>query len=324
MAEPLARSAALTGFADLARSLGLDPLRLVAEQGLPPGCLANSDLWIPAYAVGRLFERTAQVAGVTDFGLRLAERHRLSNLGAVGLVLREQPTLRNALEAMISYSWAQNQALTLKLEVLGDAAILREGAAALVGRQSGEVTLGVLALIIRRLMGPAWRPREVHLTHSRPADVTAHRRVFGVMPLFGEEFDGLVIDAADLDAPIAGADPAAAATALRYLDLEAERAGDDPTAAVRDLIIALLPTGTCTIERVAAHMGVSRRTLHRRLAEAGAPTFTDLLKEARIGLARRYLEAGRHSLTEIADRLGYSSLSAFSRWHRFNLGGDRA
>ena len=93
---------------------------------------------------------------------------------------------------------------------------------------------------------------------------------------------------------------------------------------MRDLIIALLPTGACTIKRVAAHMGVSPRTLHRRLADAGAPTFTEMLNDARIGLARRYLAAGRHSLTEIAERLGYASLSAFSRWRRFNLGGDRA
>ena len=207
MAEPLARSAILTGYANLARSLGLDPLRLTAEQSLPPSCLAGSDLWVPAAAVGRLLERTALVAGVTDFGLRLAETRRLSNLGAIGLVLREQPTLRKAIEAMISFSWAQNQALTLRLEVLGEAAILREGSASIAGRQSDEMMLGVLALTIRRLVGPAWRPREVHLTYPRPADVTAHRRVFGVMPLFGEDFDGLVLDAGDLETPIAGADP---------------------------------------------------------------------------------------------------------------------
>lgn len=323
MSEPLARSAILTGYADLARSLGVDPLRLTTEQGLPPNCLANPDLWIPAYAVGRLFERTALVADVMDFGLRLAETRRLSNLGAIGLVLREQPTLRKAIEAMISYSWAQNQALTLRLEVLGDAAILREGSASIAGRQSDEMMLGVLALTLRKLVGPAWRPREVHLTYSRPADFTAHRRVFGVMPLFGEDFDGLVLDASDLQAPIAGADPVAAATAQRYLDLEARNDRHDPTTAVRDLIMGLLPTGACTIKRVAAHMGVSPRTLHRRLAEAGAPTFTELLNEARIGLARRYLTAG-HSLTEIAGRLGYASLSAFSRWRRFKVGAGRA
>jgi AraC-like DNA-binding protein len=238
-------------------------------------------------------------------------------------VLREQPTLRKALEAMLSYSWAENQALTLKLEVLHDVAILREGTASTIGRQTGEMVLGALTLIIRRLVAATWRPQEVHFTHSRPDDIAAHRRVFGVTPLFGQEFDGLLIDARDVEAPIAGADPVAAARALRYLDLEASVGGADPTAAVRDLILALLPTGTCTVDRVAAHLGVSRRTLSRRLAGAGAPTFTELLDDIRVGLARRYLAAGRHSLTEIAERLGYGSLSAFSRWRRFNLVADR-
>ena len=319
MTDPLTRSASLTGYADLARSLGLDPLRLLAEQGLPPGCLINPDLWVPAFAVGRLMERTAQAARVADFGLRLVETRRLSNLGAVGLVLREQPTLRKAVEAMLSYSWAENQALTLKLEVLDEVAILREGTASTIGRQSGEMVLGALVQIIRRLVAPTWRPQEVHFTHSRPDDIEAHRRVFGVTPLFGQEFDGLVIDASDLEAPIAGADPVAAARALRYLDLEARFDCADPTAAVRELILALLPTGTCTIDRVAAHLGVSRRTLSRRLAAANAPTFTELLNDARVGQAwQRYLAAGRHSLTEIAERLGYGSLSAFSRWRRNN------
>ena len=263
------------------------------------------------------------MARIADFGLRLAETRRLSNLGAIGLVLREQPTLRKALDAMISYSWAQNQGLTLRLEIHGDVTILREATASTAGRQSDEMLLGVLGLTIRRLVGKDWRPSEVHLTHSRPADITTHRRVFGVTPLFAQEFDGLVLDTSDLDMPIADADPAAAARALRYLDQETRFDRDDPTPAVRELILALLPTGTCTIEQVAAHMGLSRRTLHRRLAAANAPAFTDLLNEVRIGLARRYLASGHHSLTEIAERLGYGSLSAFSRWRRHSLEAGR-
>ncbi len=107
-----------------------------------------------------------------------------------------------------------------------------------------------------------------------------------------------------------------AARALRYFEQEAGLARADPAATVRDLILALLPTGTCTIDRVAAHLGMSRRTLHRRLAAAGGASFTQLLDETRLGLARKYLAAGRYSLTEIAERLGYGSLSAFSRWRR--------
>jgi AraC-like DNA-binding protein len=177
----------------------------------------------------------------------------------------------------------------------------------------------VLTLTIRRLVGQAWRPRDVLLTHSRPAEIMTHRRVFGVTPLFDQDFDGLVIDARDLGANILEADPVAATQALRYVELEARPGREGTVAAVRELIVALLPTGACTIKRVAAHLGVSRRTLHRRLAEANAPTFTDLLDEARVGMAQRYLAAGHYSLTEIAERLGYGSLSAFSRWRRHNL-----
>jgi AraC-like DNA-binding protein len=320
--DPLVRSASLTGYASLARSLGLDPHRLAAEQGLPPGCLTNPDLKIPAAAVGRLLERSAHLAGVVDFGLRLAETRRLSNLGALGFVLREQPTLRKALDTMVSHSWAQNQAISLRLDVHSDIAILREvgpGPFLKSGRQGEELTLGVLTLTIRRLVGQAWRPRDVLLTHSRPAEIMTHRRVFGVTPLFDQDFGGLVIDARDLGANILEADPVAATQALRYVELEARPGREGTVAAVRELIVALLPTGACTIERVAAHLGVSRRTLHRRLAEANAPTFTDLLDEARVGMAQRYLAAGHYSLTEIAERLGYGSLSAFSRWRRHNL-----
>ncbi len=126
MPEPLTRSASLTGYADLARSLGLDPLRLAAEQGLPPACLVDPDLRIPADAVGRLLERSARQSGSLDFGLRLAETRSLSNLGAVGFVVREQATLRQALGVMVNYSWAHTEAFRFELDVHGDIAVLRQ------------------------------------------------------------------------------------------------------------------------------------------------------------------------------------------------------
>ena len=325
MVEPLLRSASLTGYADLARALGLDPHRLAAEQGLPARCLEDPDLRIPASAVGRLLERSASLSGAPDFGLRLAETRRLSNLGAVAFVLREQPTLRKALDAMVSYIWAQNEALSLSLDVGADVAILREVFAAPhphVGRQSIELTLAVLVRTIQRLAGQNWRPHDVCFAHARPNDVAAYRRVLGLMPLFDQDFDGVVIDARDLDTPIAGADPEAARRAERYVELEAGLGRSDPVAAARQLILALLPTGTSTVERVAAHMGVSRRTLHRQLAAAGGPTFTALLNETRLDLAGRYVASGQYSLSEIAERLGYGSLSAFSRWRRKKLRDD--
>ncbi|MBL8554555.1 MAG: AraC family transcriptional regulator [Phenylobacterium sp.] len=324
MAQLLTRSASLTGYGDLARAFGLDPRRLCAEVGLPAACLTDPDLKIPALAVGRLLERAARRSGAEDFGLRLAETRQLSNLGAVAFVLREQPTLAKAIEALVSYTWAQNQALTLRLDIAGDVAVLRQTASGPGrSRQSVELSLGVIARAIRQLVGPGSGPREARFMHGRPADVATHRRVFGDPLWFDQDFDGLVFEAADLEAPISGADPVAARRALRYVEWEAGAGRRDTAATVRELILALLPTGTCGIARVAALMGVSRRTLHRRLAEDGGQSFEALLDEIRTDLARRYIADGRHSLTEVASRLGYGSLSAFSRWRRRRLGGGR-
>jgi hypothetical protein len=54
-------------------------------------------------AVARLLEDSAARSGRPDFGLRLAERRRLSNLGVLALLVRKQPTIREALEALANY-----------------------------------------------------------------------------------------------------------------------------------------------------------------------------------------------------------------------------
>ena len=90
------RSASLTNYAEVARSAGLDPLRMVREFGLPARCLDEPDLVIPIDAVRELLEASATRSGVEGFGLLMAEARRLSNLGPLGLLIREQPTLHQS------------------------------------------------------------------------------------------------------------------------------------------------------------------------------------------------------------------------------------
>ena len=76
----LIRSASLTNYAEVARSAGLDPHRMLSEFGLPPGCLKEADLLVPVDAVRRLLEASAERSGVDAFGLLMAEARRLSSL----------------------------------------------------------------------------------------------------------------------------------------------------------------------------------------------------------------------------------------------------
>src|SRR5689334_8408658 len=64
----LSRSAALTGYVDVAYGAGLDPFPLLAACGIPPDALADPDIPISADAFARLLERSARASGLDDFG----------------------------------------------------------------------------------------------------------------------------------------------------------------------------------------------------------------------------------------------------------------
>src|SRR5918993_5836794 len=113
--RPCARYAALHGYAELAGSVGLDPARLLARVGLDLADLDVPDRWVPAVAVARLLELSAAESGREDFGLQLAQRRRLSTIGPLSVVLREEPDLRSALELLARYEHSYNEAVHVRL-----------------------------------------------------------------------------------------------------------------------------------------------------------------------------------------------------------------
>ena len=88
---------------------------------------------------------------------------------------------------------------------------------------------------------------------------------------------------------------------------------------VRSLVRDVLPLGGCSVEEVAHYLGVDRRTVHRHLAQSGE-TFSSLVDDVRGELAESYLESNTARLADVADLLGFSALSAFSRWHKRHFG----
>ncbi len=319
----LIRSASLTHYADVARGAGLDPGRMLREFGLPQRCLDDAEIKIPIDSVRHLLEVSAERSGVEAFGLLMAEARRLSNLGPLGLLVREQPTMRLAIEAFARYGRRLNEALLLAIEEAGDVVVLREelivGHAGPV-RQSTELAIGVAFRMLRTLLGPDWRPLRVCFAHDPPADRSVHERVFGRNVEFGHDFNGIVCARADLDLPNPSADPAMAKYARDLLDASLADSAGEMSRDVRELVVMLLGTAPCTIERVAQHMGVDRRTIHRRLVRE-QQTFSGVVDTVRRELAERYLKDSNRSLAEVASLLGFSAPSGFSRWYRRQFSG---
>jgi AraC-like DNA-binding protein len=130
---------------------------------------------------------------------------------------------------------------------------------------------------------------------------------------------GIVLRASDLAAPNEMSDPLLRPYAHQFLESMAPPHDVITVTRVREQIEVLLPTGRCSIVQVARSLGVDRRTVHRRLADFGE-TFSSLLNGVRTELAERLVPNPRRSLTEVAAELGFSELSAFSRWFRGQFG----
>jgi AraC-like DNA-binding protein len=87
--------------------------------------------------------------------------------------------------------------------------------------------------------------------------------------------------------------------------------------------VRLLPRGLCRVELIAQHLGVDRRTMHRKL-DAEGTRFSALVGAERRELAMRYVEGTDRPLAEVSALLGFSAPSAFSRWHAAEFGGSPA
>src|SRR4051812_19427324 len=316
------RWAALMGFPELARSLGLVPERLLADVGLDMGGLADQDKWIPAAPVARVLERAAAESGCEDFAVRLNRWRRFSGLGPISLVLREEPDLRSALDVLIRYQAAYNEVIDLRLvegEDLATVQVWLGFGLAVPVRQSLDLTTGTLLTTIRGLMSADWKPRVVCFSHPAPGDLTAFHQVFGAALRFDHEFTGGVSPSRDLAAVPGPADPGFRRYAWQLLQsLPAPRA-ETVADEVGSLVEFLLPLGRCSMVHVSHELGVQPRTLHRRLAAEGQ-SFSAIVQTTRARLATHQLANERYSLTEICGLLGFATPSPFSTWFRQHFG----
>lgn len=315
------RNAALNGYVDLAEAIGLNPHRLMQHCGIDPGTLTVPMGWIDARSVDDLLELTAEESGLVDIGLRLASSRGLSNLGPVGLVAREEPDVRSAIGIVLRHMNLHNEAIRLRIsEAAGLATLIVEPAPEFqLGRQSVQLIVASVNRILAELLPDEWKPVAFHFTHEAPGDLSLLFEELGATIYFSRNNDGLIVSARDLDRPNLHSNPLLRPFAQEYLEMLAPSPSSTLVLQVRDLISTLLPTQNCSASRVARSLGMDRRTLHRRLAISNE-TYSSLLDSVRRDLAEKAIRQGASSYTELAVRLGFSELSAFSRWFRQHFG----
>ena len=310
------RAAVLTNFQQVALDHGLNPQAALSDAGLSASMLQDPEYLIPLGAVLQLLENAAQSSACPTFGLRMALSRQFAHLGAVSLVLNYQPTLRDSLNMLIQYRHLMHNSLAYFMEDQEDLTIFGvqvSAGAAGPTRQANELAVGVTARLCAHLLGGAWKPVAVYFSHAAPPDRRDYVRVFGCPVVFDARFNGIACRSDTLDAANAHADALLARHASRFLDAiggaETVSLGQE----VRSAICVLLPRRRATIEQVAAAMGVTVRTLQRKLTVERC-SFSDLVNEVRRDVAQRYLRDPAIPVAEVSELTGYSVHSSFTRW----------
>ncbi|MEL1746543.1 AraC family transcriptional regulator [Acinetobacter baumannii] len=175
-----------------------------------------------------------------------------------------------------------------------------------VGPLSDETGRTVIVQFCRSLIRGKERLKEIHFIHEQPENVQPYEEYFGCPVLFEQPVALMRFDKEILSLPLKNSDAALVAILEKHADklLASLPHIDEITDQVRKQIAYLLHQGEPTIEQLAERLNYSRRTLQRRLTEAGT-NFRKELNTVRYELAKSYLKDLRLQIVEIALLLGY-------------------
>lgn len=318
----LVRSVTFAKYSTVARGLGIDPVRMVGHVGLDQSCLTLPDLRVPEQSLSEVLDASAKASSCPALGLLVGESWRLSDFGVLSLLLQHQPSLRHAIQEFKHYRHLLSDSVVLDVKEYPSVSVVQ---LLLVtdrshpGRQRIELAVAALLSLCRFYLGAQWMPRAVHFTLPAPGSASEHWRVFGPHLEFGSELDGIVLDQGELDRPNPSSDANMARYARDYIDLQPRGHERNIAHDVRRAMYLLLPRGRNSIEQVGESLGLSTRTLQRQLEQAGT-SFQSVVNDVRRLQAVRYLEADAHSVTQIANLLGFAETSTFSRWFSQQFG----
>jgi AraC-like DNA-binding protein len=291
-----------------------------------PAFAAGIDLnsWderVPHGVVIALLERAIDVTGDTDLGLHAVEAFNSEDFDVLDYAIASCETVGDAISTVNRYLRLLHDAAQLELDVEGEIAVWSFGVSGDLPwyPQCSDFVAGLLLYALRRAAGAQLGLREVRLRHPAPAQVSEYTRVFRAPVRFGAAEDALVFDSSTLGTRVETYDPALCRVMRQHAEMLMQRL--PPAPRFRDQVQALirsqLESGQLNLEQVAKRLGVSERTLRRRL-EHEETSYLELLEDVRCELALRWLSRSNRPIGEIAFVLGFSRTpsfyKAFRRW----------
>ena len=303
-------------------SAGLSVTPLLRRAGLTPELIAEPDKPLSVRSQIAFLDEAAIALKDDCFGFTLAREHDPRGTGLLYYVMASSRTLGEALQRLARYSKVTNEAV-----VFG----YREGNRLITSlsysdvprhsdRHQMEFCMFAAIRICRLLTGQKLVPQHFSIAHERSGNTAEMSRFVGTKVGFGSDRDEFALNIEARELPVIHADNYLNDLLVQYCEAAlTNRRGDVGSLRTRveNAISPLLPHGRVLLGDVAHILGMSTRTLARRLA-AERLTFAEILLQLRRDLALRYLDDCKLPVSKIAWLLGFHDVSgfthAFKRW----------
>jgi AraC-like DNA-binding protein len=319
------------------REEGRDVKAVLSKAGLRPEEIADPTVRLEVRSQIKLLEVAAGELRDDFLGLHLARSFDLREIGLVYYVMASSERLVDAFRNAERYSRINTDGtrLSFKLGETADIAVDYVNVDRNSDRHQIEFWLVTLMRICRQLTDSRIAARRLKVRHSRAGSPLALKTFFGTDVEFDADADEISFPAVIASLPVVGRDTHLNTLLRRYA--EEALAGQPELRAsnrsrVEKIIPQLLPHGRAKLSEVARQLGMSSRTLSRKLRDEGL-TYAEILDQLRSALAKRYLGDRDLPVTQIAWLLGYQEVSslthAFKRWtgttpREFRLNPDRS
>ena len=313
------RPAPMSYFQLILRRFGVnDTLReaILAGIGLSPEEIESPGSEINFAQQLRQFDNMNRLFG-EGWLLDAPELWRPAAHGALGVAVMTSASLDEAIHVMARYISARTPNQRLKLIRGEEAVALRHGLPLELPEAQTKISVEAIFLslgaMLRWLLGELSSQVRYEFAWARPEHAERLREVLGAEVAWNAGSNSVVIPASLLEIRSPLADPVLHDAAVHRLE-QARRASRE-SGGVRNRIEHLLAnsdSGRLGSAEAARTLGLSQRTLVRRLAESGV-TYRDLVDTELRARAQRWLDAGVLSRGEISERLGFADATSFSR-----------
>ena len=289
------------------------------ELGIPRSIFQRADVEFPIEKYYRLLECAAKSVD-PHIGHTMGKALGMADFGALGHAVQAANTVGHGLSLLERYIYAFAHSNVIRVDISKRFFVLAytlTDAHLAIHQQDVELAMTLMAKIIRDISSRQLNPESVEFAHSRPVYYKILQAHFACEVRFDRGFNRLQYPANILELPTTNPEPSLLEALKFFLADRLKLRSDDGDLLdkVNHLIATSLGEGVPEIGSVASALGLSRRTLQRRLAESGA-VFSDMIDAVRREIALDYVLYSDHSLTDIALMLSYQELSSFSRAFR--------